>query len=258
MKKLLFLIVASSTICAYAQKLPNVQQVSLRAPANIKVDGKIAEWGDKLQAYNGFTHIYYTIANDDKNLYLAIQAPDPKIISKIMFGGVALAINKSGEKKLKDAATITYPYFESGKNNMVYVKFDDTKAMSDSFAVANNRNFAAKAKLIMVAGIKEIDAPISIYNLKGINAVSLFDSNMVYTYELAINLELLGLSTNQPEKIAYNIELRGLLPVSNSLDRNGTLLYKKFTPLGERQEFSSNRYSIDEPTDFWGEYTLVN
>ena len=34
-----------------AQKLPNKQEISFRAPANVKIDGKATEWGD-FKAYN--------------------------------------------------------------------------------------------------------------------------------------------------------------------------------------------------------------
>jgi hypothetical protein len=45
MKKLQLLLLAVLAFAnANAQKLPNVQQVSLRAPANIKIDGKATEW----------------------------------------------------------------------------------------------------------------------------------------------------------------------------------------------------------------------
>lgn len=40
-----------------AQKLPNLQQSSMRAPANIKIDGKPIEWG-QYQAYNRATEIF--------------------------------------------------------------------------------------------------------------------------------------------------------------------------------------------------------
>ncbi len=40
------------------RKLPNVQQVSLRAPANINIDGKTTEWNNRFQAYNDTTHVY--------------------------------------------------------------------------------------------------------------------------------------------------------------------------------------------------------
>lgn len=40
-----------------AQKLPNIQKESVRAPDNVKVDGKPIEWGNKLKAYNNATEI---------------------------------------------------------------------------------------------------------------------------------------------------------------------------------------------------------
>lgn len=50
---------------AQAQKLPGVQQTALRAPTQIKIDGRTTEWGNQLQAYNKATCIYYTLCNDD-------------------------------------------------------------------------------------------------------------------------------------------------------------------------------------------------
>ena len=37
---------------AHAQKLPKVQKTSIRAPENIKIDGKANEWDNKYQAFN--------------------------------------------------------------------------------------------------------------------------------------------------------------------------------------------------------------
>jgi len=50
------LLIASLTV--NAQNLPNVQKVSVRAPANIKIDGKASEWDDKFQAFNHATDIF--------------------------------------------------------------------------------------------------------------------------------------------------------------------------------------------------------
>src|SRR5476651_1199450 len=95
-----------------AQKLPNVQQTSLRAPANIKIDGKTTEWDNQFQAYNRATDVFYTLSNDDSNLYLIIQATDEDIIRKIINGHVSFTISKSGKKSDQDAAVITYPVFD--------------------------------------------------------------------------------------------------------------------------------------------------
>jgi hypothetical protein len=80
-----FLLITHFT--AKAQKLPNKQEVSLRIPADMKIDGNAKEWNNKFQAYNKLTNIFYTLSNDDKNLYLVIQATDPIIIEKMIRGG---------------------------------------------------------------------------------------------------------------------------------------------------------------------------
>lgn len=106
------LLLLATCAIVNAQKLPNVQQKSLRAPANVKVDGKATEWDDTFQAYNHATDIFYSMANDDDKLYLVVQASDKQIINKIIGGGVELTIQKSGKKNDKDGITITYPLFD--------------------------------------------------------------------------------------------------------------------------------------------------
>ncbi len=110
--KILPVLLLVTALTANAQKLPNVQQVNLRAPADIKIDGKATEWDNKFQAYSNHTEFYYTIANDDKNLYVVIQATDPAIIRRIINGGVTLTIDRSDQKKDKDGMSITYPVFD--------------------------------------------------------------------------------------------------------------------------------------------------
>jgi len=77
---------------AYAQKLPSVQPNSLRAPANVKIDGIPTGWGETLQAYNKSTELHYTIANDDENLYLTVQATNPRVIQKLLMTGLTFRL----------------------------------------------------------------------------------------------------------------------------------------------------------------------
>ena len=93
---------------AQAQKLPGVQQAGLRAPAQIKIDGKTTEWNNQLQAYNKATGIYYTLSNDDGNLYLTIQAKDRLVIRKILSGGIVFTANRS-VKKVDEHVSVTFP-----------------------------------------------------------------------------------------------------------------------------------------------------
>jgi len=121
MKKFILssLLLGSACLSTNAQKLPNVQTASLRAPANTKIDGKPTEWDNKFQAYNHATEVYYTLANDDDKLYLVVQATDRQIINKIIGGGVTFTVQKSGKKNDKGGISITYPLFAPRDRPMV-------------------------------------------------------------------------------------------------------------------------------------------
>lgn len=76
------LLITASFINVTAQKLPNIQQAGLKAPENIKIDGKATEWG-KFNAFNGATDVFYSIANNEKHLYLIVQTTSYNITIKL-------------------------------------------------------------------------------------------------------------------------------------------------------------------------------
>src|ERR1700744_1793310 len=80
-------------LAAQAQKLKSVQEKGVRPPSNVKIDGKLTEWDDTFQAYNPTVSLYYTIANDDKNLYLVIKSTDQMTSNKIGQAGLSFTIN---------------------------------------------------------------------------------------------------------------------------------------------------------------------
>ena len=194
---------------ASAQKLPNVQQGSLRAPANIKVDGKPTEWGNKLQAYNNTVDVAYTLANDNEKLYLVIQATDESIIKKIVMGGLTLTINSAGKRDSKNAVSVTFPVYDINYPPS-YFRFNKPKTLIglnvDSLMNLHNKALSTKYKLIGLAGIETIkDSLLSVYNAEGIKAAALFDNSLNYTYEMAIPLKYVML--NNSKKIIYNIKI---------------------------------------------------
>ncbi len=207
-----------SCIQVDAQKLPNVQQTSLRAPANIKIDGKATEWGNKFQAFNRATEVFYTIANDDDKLYLIIQAPNPDIINKIILGGITFTVNGSGKKDDKKSVVITFPTFYKNERPKMNLKHKpeltkDTiinKMRTDSFMRVINIELADKSRMIEIEGAKSIaDSLISVYNEEGIKAIALFDNQINYTSKLAVPIKYFNLSTDTPVKFYYNIKLNG-------------------------------------------------
>jgi hypothetical protein len=264
-----FILIATAAI---AQKLPALQEVSLREPAGRKIDGKATEWGNKFQAYNKKNLLSYIIANDDNNLYLTVYTPDALTINKISQGGVTFTVSSILDKKLREKANnaeVRYPYFDlAGKESGAGMasrarEFHNFKKDSlihktglDSLVSLSNLKIAALCKEIRVLGIKAItDTVISIYNTDGIKAAGSFDKNMGYTYELAIPLKHLNLSATEGTKFSYNIKLSGTPTAEDYVKANRSPPRPNNARPGSR--FFDESLYLGTPTDFWGEYTLA-
>jgi hypothetical protein len=255
-------------LSTYAQKLPNIQQTSLRAPDNVKIDGKVPEWGEKFEAYNKGTEIHYTISNDKDYLYLTVQAKDHQIIKKIIVGGLAFTINASGNKKNKNGAVITFPFYQKGQNypfitleTAAAIKKDvaNYAARWDSLINTSNNRIKSGFKFIGTSGLKDINNEmIPVYNAEGISAVAMLDDNLYYNFELVVPLKLLAVGSI-PEKLAYNIKLNGLAFGGSDLKDSGRfVMWVGSDGNNYRMEDASPRsWSLASPTDFWGEYTLA-
>lgn len=255
MKKLqTLLFMLAAFVSVHAQKLPNVQHISLRAPANVKVDGKLTEWGAQLQAHNNATNVDYTLSNDDKNLYLALSTKGYFVIENIHKHGIRLTINHSTSKKDDSPVVITYPALarEDGIKigDLMASRFNEgAKQPVNNSAEALNGILKSKSKFIKVEGISDImDKQIPVYNDKGINAVTLFAKQQEYVYELAIPLKYLSLNDANPSSFSYQIKI-------NFPDPNEKRPPSPPPPPGVI-ELQPIKESV-AVTDFWGEYTLV-
>nr|WP_294792426.1 hypothetical protein [uncultured Mucilaginibacter sp.] len=259
---------------AFAQKLPNKQITSVRAPSTVQIDGKSTEWGSSLKAYNLATEIFYTMANDDKKLYLVVQSKNLGIMRKIILGGISLVIQKSADRNDNGAAIVKFPYFKEKNRNVVFMltqSFEDgwhkdpDGRIADSLIKMSNRNLRTNVKWIYTKGVLGKDSVLSMYNEAGIEAMNAFDKTKTYTSELAINLNLLGLSVNNTSKFSYHIM------VNDNINKfEPTFTAQRYrgrnsdgTPMSEAQ-IDAAKLSVPALngsgaalTDFWGEYTLV-
>jgi len=256
------------SISGIAQKLPNVQQVSLRAPANVKIDGKASEWGDVFQAYNPATDLHYTIANDDKKLYLIAQSDIQMAVSRIMLGGITLIVQPSGQKSDKGAPLVSFPVYEKDKRRPNVTLRDKkelpraSKEVSDRFADSlmkeNNRKLAAGTKWIGTRNITGADTIISIYNDAGIQAAHAVDNKRTYTCEIAIELKKLGISAENIKKFTYHILINGgpnKFPMVTAFAATGP--DGRQTPAELIDQLNNISQQLTATTDFWGEYTLA-
>ncbi|MGY3213161.1 hypothetical protein [Mucilaginibacter sp. HD30] len=253
MKKINLTLLALTTIATtFAQKLPNVQQVSLRAPANIKIDGKAAEWGDKFQAFNNATGVFYSIANDSENLYLVIYSNSIAATGKILAEGMNISFNAK-KKSTDNSVLIKYPIAPIGderneRNKLIMsklskdgetIKADDRKAGQLSL----NKAIIAANKHIKVLGLNALtDTLFSIYDAKGIIVSMDGQEGNLLCYELSIPLKYLGILPSA--KLNYNIRV------------NENWLSHYMSPVGILPD-GKDEGAMMYATDFWGEYTLA-
>lgn len=279
MKQIYFFLLALFLgVTLKAQKVPDVQATALHAPHNLRIDGKANEWGENFAANNKRTSLLYSLANDDKNLYLVIKGVGSANINKIMLGGITFNVNLDGKKKEKESLSITYPLVKRasrgqgagrpGAGGQVRGGFGRTPlttAQRDSASLVNHKTQLATVKEIKISGFKSItDTLISIYNEYGIKAVASFDDQGAMIYELAIPLNVLELSIDKPKEFAYQIKVNGLIMTgfggagreggNNGGGRGGFGGGGGFVGGGNG---GNSMQDLMSPTDFWGKYTPI-
>jgi len=267
---------------AFAQKLVNVQEESLRAPAGVKIDGKLTEWGDNFKTLNTTTNIYYTLANDDDNMYLVIKSLDQMNNNKIIGGGINLTINTANKKTEKDAYQLIFPVVDIKtlrSNMMAGMRAQGANGQPDSAAIQSMRRKAiASFKDVKLVNFKGIpDSVISIYNEYGVKGYVDFDSKGALIIEIALPLKEMKMDAGSA--FTYNIKLNGInlnaiMPgaMAGGFGGNmgGTMGGGGGGNFGGGGGFSgagggavgmprnmgdiANMFS---PTDFWGKYTLI-
>ena len=255
------ILTISLSFSAHAQKLPKVQKIAVRAPGNIKIDGKTTEWNDEFQAYNSGNYIYYTVSNDDSNLYLTLKTDRPLSSEKLLRGGITFTVASVVTKK--SAVSLTFPAIRKRSNSEItqlkdsphryknYISDTITnKNKIDSLILSSNRQIKENLKDILVSGIDEITEPlISIYNEQAIKVSVSVNSRMQIVYELAVPLKLLAKAIDANGKFKYNIKMNslGTIAVPGAFD----------PPTMSTQDFKPDDLYVNFTTDFWGEYTLA-
>lgn len=285
-----FCFITSTLTIALAQKLSDVQEGSVWASA-VKVDGKHNDWENNFKAMNKSTNLTYTLANDAKNLYLAIQSKDVTNNNKIMLGGITLTVNPAGKKSDKEGFKVIYPVIArrrpggapgagggaatgvrmQGGPGGGFSRFQDmSPAQRDSLQRATARTLLATAKEIKVFGFKDIpDSLISIYNEYSIKTLASISEEGVYMYEVSIPLALLEMSADSPKEFSYNIKLNGLQINFGNFAGGGRpgggppggggggQVTEVRVGGGGGGMGGFNFQDLITPTDFWGKYILT-
>lgn len=255
----------------FAQKTLQTQQTPLAIPQQFKADGQLKEWSDPLAAHNKKVELSYSIANDDKQLVFVIKAADRNVIKKIILGGISFSINLNGDKKEKDAQTITYPQLYTANNFMRSINNNRDRrqltASSKEDVAALAKEFSAelaKAKEIGITGISAVtDTLISIYNAYGIKTKAIINNELVYTQELVIPFAVLGIDANTLKEFTYQIKLNGrTTPANMFVSDISTSNFPTPTPNQNRgnarapRAGNASQQDYNSATSFWAKYTL--
>ncbi|QKJ31679.1 hypothetical protein HQ865_18550 [Mucilaginibacter mali] len=232
-----------------AQKLPSVQKEAVYAPV-IKTDGKANEWNNKFSAHNNATGLFYTLANDDENLYLLMRTDQYSSIKKAFYGGITLSI-KSADKKQE--AKITYPLVAMTEHTEIVLPLRDKEARTDSLLPIVNEWIGKAAKKIAIAGLAGITDPdISVYNDLGIKAAALIDANRDATFEIQIPLKYIRHLMAGGSSFDYVITVNGAQLKPNTILIGGSNIDgNSHAPSAEPVN------DIFTPTYLKGSYTLA-
>ncbi|MDR6567662.1 MULTISPECIES: hypothetical protein [Chitinophaga] len=218
------------------------------APANIKIDGQATEWPKPLQFYNNVTKLFYTIANDQENLYVIVSVPDPQSQMKIMRSGLTVSINATGKKK--GGAGITFPLTYNINTGAPDVP-EESRAL---IAGELKKQLLANVKEIKVEGFDSIpDGNIPVKNTFGIQTTSSYDAAGNLVCELGIPLKVLGIPAGSDKPIAYHFKV-------NAMKREDKKELEAKRAKGEKPpmpgEYADN-FALYYSADFWTRQTLA-
>ena len=252
---------------AEAQKRQkDIHEDSFLVSSPIKVDGRLNDWQDTLQAFNRTALLGYTIANDGKNIYLAIKSPDAANSSKILAGGITFTVNPDGKKKLTEGMSISFPVIKAGQRTVQRPfarggQMLRTGSAVDSLLIERGKSQLAQAREIKVSGFREIqDSLISIYNEYGVKVAAKYDAQGSLIFEVALPLKLVQI--NPGNEFAYNIKINGRTFGSRgySSSQGGSpaaRVGRERSGNGGIEERFQGVGSFSEAIDFWGKYSLA-
>lgn len=165
----------------------------------IIVDGSAKDWTLPLNYYDSDTKLFFSFANDNKNLYLCFQSPDEANQMKIMNAGMEISLSVKGRHRL----SVDFPLNnQKGSNQSIQNVPDDylnRKTRRDSFLL--------KDTLMELNGFGGNDGLTAIHNNAGVDVAINWDESNKLTYEISIPLNEMFGNNYSPSDILKDITL---------------------------------------------------
>lgn len=190
-------------------------------PANITIDGDLKDWGDSLRYYNEDKKIYYSLANDKDNLYMAIRINDRSEQARILHAGFTLSIDPRGKKK--EAFSVTFPL--GGQQTDTYQSLtaqEDTGRLNEDARDEQIKARLTRLREIKVTGFKDVESDmITTSNTYGFKTAIDFDKDGNLIYELAIPLKFFHADDLTKNEWAFNFRINGISKPSQNHNNDG-------------------------------------
>lgn len=207
---ILVTVLLGCNFLATGQKLPNKQEVSIYAPADIKIDGKATEWHDNFQAYNHAVETWYTVSNDENNLYFIFRSNETEVTQKIIIGGFVITFSPVDKKSELKPVSINYPVVPWMSSQVDYL-LKPSGPVKDSDVKFLNKKINDQLKEIKITGVNSIpDGSVSVYNDLGINGAHLLDNQKNYTCEMVLPLSYIKHLIDDKGTFAYRVQVNGI------------------------------------------------
>jgi len=231
---------------ANGQKLPGIQKQSIYASIDIRGKGE-----PLYQAYNKNTQTYYTMANDDKNLYIVIAGDKSNIIGKMIGGGITFTVKDMSGKKPSRPLSTKYPLFQRSVRYAIGGLFSDSSQTTADI----NKTLEAESREILITGMKnDVPDTVSIYNDYGITAMGVLGVKRWYVCEVIVPLKYLDELTDKDPKLSFNIALNPI----QSYNQVSAAKQAAFNQIIANGNLSPSFLSNLSITDFSGEYVLAS
>ncbi len=160
---------------------------SKRVTTSVTVDGNAKEWQNPFGLYESKTKLMFAIANNDSNLYLCFQCPDPVNQDKIMQAGMQVSIIRKGKNKLNASIEFPLKKTEKGENN------EETYSGQQRTIPEIKADFLLNNFTMLTSGFATQNNVFNIKENPGIQVAINWDNINTLVYEIAIPLkELFG------------------------------------------------------------------
>jgi hypothetical protein len=143
----------------------------------------------------------FAITNNDSNLYLCFQCPDPVNQDKIMQAGMKVSIIRKGKAKLNASIEFPYKKTEKGETN------EDTYNQTQHSIPEIKANFLLNNFLTFTDGFATRNGVFHIKDSAGIQVAMNWDNINTLVYEIAIPLKELFGSQYNPAALTSELTL---------------------------------------------------